>query len=180
MAELFLNFPPGLIMVLLAMPAALVPHHPRQIFLLSVIAVSAFSLTAGPGIHWETEISRFNRTCGSLHRLKNPPRPSSENSIEIACGNSETDQDAQIGHSPPKQISRACELEESSGSSKPVGSNTKFIPHGFLGSSNPEFKDLMKDYLLGKVRWVAGKDARTFATIKERNGRDTNLICLFP
>ena len=128
----------------------------------------------------KTEISRFNRTCGSLHRLKNPPRPSSENSIEIACGNSETDQDAQIGHSPPKQISRACKLEESSGSSKPVGSNTKFIPHGFLGSSNPEFKDLMKDYLLGKVRWVAGKDARTFATIKERNGRDTNLICLFP
>ena len=72
MAELFLNFPPGLIMVLLAMPAALVPHHYRQIFILSVIAVSAFSLTAGPGIHWETEISGFNLILNRADHLTLP------------------------------------------------------------------------------------------------------------
>ena len=72
MAELFLNFPPGLIMVLLAMPAALVPHHYRQIFILSVIALSAFFLTAGPGVHWETEISGFNLVLNRADHLTLP------------------------------------------------------------------------------------------------------------
>ena len=72
MAELFLNFPPGLIMVLLAMPAALVPHHYRQIFILFVIALSAFFLTAGPGIHWETEISGFNLILNRADHLTLP------------------------------------------------------------------------------------------------------------
>ena len=60
MAELFTNIPPGLIMVLLAMPIAFVPHHYRQFCLLLVIAISAFSMTAGSGVHWEVEVSGFN------------------------------------------------------------------------------------------------------------------------
>ena len=60
MTELFSHIPPGLIMVLLATPIAFVPHHYRQLCLLFVIAMSAFSMTAGSGVHWEVEVSGFS------------------------------------------------------------------------------------------------------------------------
>ena len=71
MAELFLNFPPGLIMVLI-IPAALVPHHYRQIFYTFCYRTVCFSLTAGPGIHWETEISGFNLILNRADHLTLP------------------------------------------------------------------------------------------------------------
>ena len=72
MADLFTNIPPGLIMVLLAMPIAFVPHHYRQFCLLSVIAISAFSMTAGPGVHWEIEVSGFNLILNRADHLTLP------------------------------------------------------------------------------------------------------------
>jgi len=72
MADLFTNIPPGLIMVLLAMPIAFVPHHYRQFCLLSVIAISAFSMTAGSGVHWEVEVSGFNLILNKADHLTLP------------------------------------------------------------------------------------------------------------
>ncbi len=72
MADLFTSIPPGLIMVLLAMPIAFVPHHYRQFCLLSVITISAFSMTAGPGVHWEIEVSGFNLILNRADHLTLP------------------------------------------------------------------------------------------------------------
>jgi len=72
MADLFTNIPPGLIMVLLAMPIAFVPHHYRQFCLLSVIAISAFSMTVGSGVHWEIEVSGFNLILNRADHLTLP------------------------------------------------------------------------------------------------------------
>ncbi|MGA0310269.1 MAG: proton-conducting transporter membrane subunit, partial [Candidatus Puniceispirillaceae bacterium] len=72
MADLFTNIPPGLIMVVLAMPIAFVPHHYRQFCLLSVIAISAFSMTAGSGVHWEVEVSGFNLILNRADHLTLP------------------------------------------------------------------------------------------------------------
>jgi len=72
MADLFTNIPPGLIMVLLAMPIAFAPHHYRQFCLLSVIAISAFSMTVGSGVHWEIEVSGFNLILNRADHLTLP------------------------------------------------------------------------------------------------------------
>lgn len=72
MADLFTNIPPGLIMVVLAMPIAFVPHHYRQFCLLSVIAISAFSMTADSGVHWEVEVSGFNLILNRADHLTLP------------------------------------------------------------------------------------------------------------
>ena len=52
MSDLLTAMPPGLVMMLLALPIIWVPHHARQLVMLAAIAMSAFSLTAGAGDHW--------------------------------------------------------------------------------------------------------------------------------
>ena len=59
MIELFQTFLPGSSWFFW-LRHRLVPHHYRQFCLLSVIAMSAFSMTAGSGVHWEVEVSGFN------------------------------------------------------------------------------------------------------------------------
>lgn len=46
------NLTPGLVMILGAGLVPFLPHHIRQVFMLGAIALSAFSLTAGAGVHW--------------------------------------------------------------------------------------------------------------------------------
>jgi multicomponent Na+:H+ antiporter subunit D len=43
---------PGLFMILAAIAVPYLPHHIRQIFMMGAIVLSAFSLTAGAGVHW--------------------------------------------------------------------------------------------------------------------------------
>ena len=43
---------PGLLMILAAIAVPYLPHHIRQVFMMGAIALSAFSLTAGAGVHW--------------------------------------------------------------------------------------------------------------------------------
>ena len=43
---------PGILMIIAAVFVPYLPHHIRQIFMLGAIALSAFSLSAGAGIHW--------------------------------------------------------------------------------------------------------------------------------
>jgi len=52
MSDILTSMPPGFIMMLAALPVIFVPHHLRQIFMLAVIGMSAYSLTAGAGDHW--------------------------------------------------------------------------------------------------------------------------------
>ena len=43
---------PGLLMILAAGAVPYLPHHFRQFFMLGAIALSAFGLTVGAGVHW--------------------------------------------------------------------------------------------------------------------------------
>ena len=43
--------PPGLVMVLAAFAIVFIPHHLRQVLMIFAILLSAFSLTAGAGVH---------------------------------------------------------------------------------------------------------------------------------
>lgn len=52
MSDILTSLPPGFVMMLAALPVIWVPHHVRQIFMLAVIGLSAYSLTAGAGDHW--------------------------------------------------------------------------------------------------------------------------------
>ena len=47
---------PGILMIIAAVFVPYLPHHVRQIFMLGVIALSAFSLSAGAGIHWSLNV----------------------------------------------------------------------------------------------------------------------------
>ena len=64
--------PPGFLMVLLAFPAAFIPHHYRQAFLLLIIAISSFLLTAGAGVHWVTEVAGFKLILNRADNLTLP------------------------------------------------------------------------------------------------------------
>ncbi|MEL0133144.1 MAG: Na(+)/H(+) antiporter subunit D [Rhodobiaceae bacterium] len=52
MSDVLTSMPPGFVMMLAALPVIFVPHHLRQLFMLAVIGMSAWSLTAGAGDHW--------------------------------------------------------------------------------------------------------------------------------
>lgn len=47
---------PGILMIIAAVFVPYLPHHIRQIFMLGAIALSAFSLSAGAGIHWSISV----------------------------------------------------------------------------------------------------------------------------
>ena len=47
---------PGILMIIAAVFVPYLPHHIRQIFMLGAIALSAFSLSAGAGIHWSVSV----------------------------------------------------------------------------------------------------------------------------
>ena len=47
---------PGILMIIAAVVVPYLPHHIRQIFMLGAIALSAFSLSAGAGIHWSVSV----------------------------------------------------------------------------------------------------------------------------
>ena len=47
---------PGILMIIAAVFVPYLPHHVRQIFMLGVIALSSFSLSAGAGIHWSFNV----------------------------------------------------------------------------------------------------------------------------
>ena len=47
---------PGLLMILAAIAVPYLPHHIRQVFMMGAIALSAFSLTAGAGVHWTVPV----------------------------------------------------------------------------------------------------------------------------
>ena len=52
MSDILTSLPPGFVMMLAALPVIWVPHHIRQMFMLLVIGLSAYSLTVGGGDHW--------------------------------------------------------------------------------------------------------------------------------
>ncbi|MDC0462495.1 Na(+)/H(+) antiporter subunit D, partial [Alphaproteobacteria bacterium] len=47
---------PGILMIIAAGFVPYLPHHIRQIFMLLAISLSAFSLTAGAGVHWSVAV----------------------------------------------------------------------------------------------------------------------------
>ena len=47
-----IDITPGLLMILGSVFVPYLPHQLRQIFMLTVIALSSVSLTTGPGVHW--------------------------------------------------------------------------------------------------------------------------------
>ena len=47
---------PGLLMIIAAGAVPYLPHHFRQFFMLGAIVLSAFSLTAGAGVHWSIPV----------------------------------------------------------------------------------------------------------------------------
>jgi len=47
---------PGIFMIIASVFVPYLPHHVRQIFMLGVIALSSFSLSAGAGIHWSFNV----------------------------------------------------------------------------------------------------------------------------
>ena len=47
---------PGILMIIAAGFVPYLPHHIRQIFMLLAISFSAFSLTAGAGVHWSVAV----------------------------------------------------------------------------------------------------------------------------
>ena len=63
---------PGVVMVLAGVAVPFIPQNFRQIFMLAAIAVSALTLTAGPGVHWQYDL--FGQSL-ILHRADNLTLP---------------------------------------------------------------------------------------------------------
>ena len=54
-SDLLISLPPGALMMIVSAGLVFVPHHARQVVMLFAIAGSAFSLTAGSGMHLNVE-----------------------------------------------------------------------------------------------------------------------------
>ena len=54
------NFPPGLIMIIGALLIPFLPHIIRQIYMMILVLISAYSLTLGFGIHSTINLMGFD------------------------------------------------------------------------------------------------------------------------
>ena len=72
MSDLLTMLPPGVLMVIVAAGLGLVPHHARQVVMFLAIAGSAFSLTAGAGMHLNLELLGFEMALYRADHLSLP------------------------------------------------------------------------------------------------------------
>jgi len=72
MSDLLTSLPPGALMMIVAAGLVFVPHHARQIVMLMAVAGSAFSLTAGAGMHLNVEFLGFEMALYRADHLSLP------------------------------------------------------------------------------------------------------------
>ncbi|MEC7237085.1 MAG: Na(+)/H(+) antiporter subunit D, partial [Pseudomonadota bacterium] len=72
MSDLLTSLPPGALMMIVAAGLVFVPHHARQMVMLLAIAGSAFSLTAGAGMHLNVEVLGFEMALYRADHLSLP------------------------------------------------------------------------------------------------------------
>lgn len=109
----------------------------------------------------ESKLKLNHKTCGALNKIIDPPRPSGKSAI-LVKGQSFNQR---LDSNEYKWYSKHSSIPD-------YGSS--------MSHRNEHSSSLFKNYFLGHINSVSDTENREFARVKDRRGKKTNLIYLFP